>query len=300
MIAPQGQSTEICPNTRSGSTRSDSVRTLFAWTRFCVVDYSFLFLFAAKAARATGLKKRIVPGDAAGEEDVLAVTELLRRHFDTLSVTNNDVAVTREGVGNSFAGMQAFDEGGDIGVKTFWPKTADDMHTILDFPDGRPVLWNKFRATDSALTAWDEGETDATRLEYETGSERMRPEPLTLFVHQLHAIASCAETIFHEQRKTDKGGMLIADGVGLGKSATLFGVVAFLGQIREWQRTGDEAAANGEPQAGPRLPPASFFRDGECWSFRLIPSHGRVLRPYIRGGHLYSRPAPAPLAPMRS
>lgn len=219
------------------------------------------------AARIAGAKKKIVPGEEADEADVLAMTELLRRHFDELSIDTEPPAMTSQAVDESLAAMKVFEEGGDLGVQAFWSKTAEELHRLLDFPEGRPVLWNKFRAKDSAVTAWDEAENDKTRVDYEKGSERMRPQPLSLFPHQLQAIASCIAMIFDDLRQKDKGGMLIADGVGLGKSATLFGVVAFLAQLYEWQQAGREARAKAEAEGlappGPRVPLATIFATGE-------------------------------------
>ncbi len=152
-----------------------------------------------------------------GEQEVLAMTELLRRHFAAVSEDTEDIDITREAVDDALEAVKVFEEGGDIGVQTFWPKSKEEMWKLLDFPEGRPVLWNKYRTKDTALTAWDKGETETTRHEYNEGSDRMNAQPISLFPHQLHAIAACVETIFDERRKTDKGGMLIADGVGLGK-----------------------------------------------------------------------------------
>ncbi len=113
--------------------------------------------------------------------------------------------------------------------------------------------------------------------------------------HQLHAVAATVDMIFSDKRKKDKGGMLIADGVGLGKSATLFAIVAFLGQVREWQRSQEELAI-GAPSAEERStanmtkPIPTLFRDGECFGTTLHMGHHswpcswRYSCPSVRGG----------------
>ena len=205
------------------------------------------------------------------------MTELLRRHFTESSLSANDIPVTREAVDETMEAIHAFEEDGDVGVKHFWPKSTQELWKMLDFPEGRPVLWNTYRRNDSARTAWDEGENEKTREEYITGSERMRDEPIRLFAHQLHAVAATVDMMFSEKRKNDKGGMLIADGVGLGKSATLFAIIAFLGQVREWQRSQEESAASDMVPSTPNpsgddsstlnvpKPIPTLFRDGECF-----------------------------------
>ncbi len=153
----------------------------------------------------------------AGEDDVLAVTELLRLHF---AESNDDeigsTILTRQAVEDALKVMHAFDQGGDIGVGAFYNKTTEELWKLLDFPQGRPVLWNRYRAKDSAVTAWDAGENDISRLEFQAGGARMNPNPITLFPHQMQAIASVVKMMFSKDRKEDKGGVLIADGVGAG------------------------------------------------------------------------------------
>lgn len=208
----------------------------------------------------------MIAADSAVEDEVFAVTELLRRHFAEKADDGDITAMTRQAVEESLEVMNAFDEGGDIGVGAFYAKSTDELSKLLDFPHSRPVLWNQFRALDSAVTPWDTGETDATRVEFQTGSARMNSTPITLFPHQMQAIASVVKMMFSTDRVNDKGGVLIADGVGLGKSATLFGIHAFLGQVFEYQRgVQDEAikTATSDSEAAPRSEPkAKIFSNG--------------------------------------
>lgn len=224
--------------------------------------------FSATAARLSGATKKMIASDPALEEDVFAVTELLRLHFAEHAEQDDVPTMTRQAVEQSLEVMTAFDEGGDIGVGPFYAKTDDELCRLLDFPNCRPVLWNQYRALDSAVTPWDTGETEKSRLEFQTGGGRMNPRPITLFTHQLQAVASVVQMMFSPDRVRDKGGMLISDGVGLGKSATLFGILAFLVQVFEYQR-GLQDGSNNSAAVPRGEPKAKIFSSGEFFPLRL-------------------------------
>ncbi|KJA12592.1 hypothetical protein HYPSUDRAFT_60346, partial [Hypholoma sublateritium FD-334 SS-4] len=187
------------------------------------------------AARLSGATKKMIASDPALEEDVFAVTELLRLHFAEHAEQDDVPTMTRQAVEQSLEVMTAFDEGGDIGVGPFYAKTDDELCRLLDFPNCRPVLWNQYRALDSAVTPWDTGETEKSRLEFQTGGGRMNPRPITLFTHQLQAVASVVQMMFSPDRVRDKG--------------------AFLVQVFEYQRglqdgsNNSAAVPRGEPKA---------------------------------------------------
>lgn len=124
---------------------------------------------------------------------------------------------------NSEEGAQeAWLELADLGVEKFAQCSEEELSTSLNFPDGSPTLFAKFRSA-LGLCAWD---SDNAK---QFTSKNPDMKPLRLLWHQLVGIASVVNKVFTpEPGEVGPPGVLIADAVGVGKTALTMGVVAFI------------------------------------------------------------------------
>lgn len=121
-----------------------------------------------------------------------------------------------------------FDNAGtDMGVTKFRKDNDLKLMDLLDFPGGRPVLFAKYRHNDTMRTAW---ESPDDRI-WDVGGEEL--QPLRLLWHQLCGVASLVDGIFQKPGIRVQN-RLLADDVGIGKSAQVMGLIAFL--ILVWFR----------------------------------------------------------------
>ncbi|KAG9308933.1 P-loop containing nucleoside triphosphate hydrolase protein [Chiua virens] len=124
---------------------------------------------------------------------------------------------------NSEEGAQdAWVELADLGVEKFVQYSEQALSALLNFPDASPALFAKLRSS-SALCAWDAEDCK----KFVSSNPDMKP--LRLLWHQLVGIASVVDKAFTAEA-TDIGlpGVLIADAVGVGKTALTMGVIAFI------------------------------------------------------------------------
>ena len=126
---------------------------------------------------------------------------------------------------NSEVGVQeAWQDLADLGVSKFAQHSEEALSLLLNFPDGCPTLFAKLRSA-SGLCAWD---ADNAK-QFVFGNPDMKP--VRLLWHQLVGVASIIDKAFlTEPRQVAAGlpGILIADAVGVGKTALTMGVVAFI------------------------------------------------------------------------
>jgi len=122
--------------------------------------------------------------------------------------------------------------GGDFGMEIESSKTAVALALALGFKSGRPLLFNTFRHRSGVLS-WDDDKLFAV-------SEPI-PDHLSklhLHWHQLAGVHSIVRSLFTEDKASSATlGVLVADEVGLGKSAQAITVIAFLIQVRWLQAT---------------------------------------------------------------
>jgi hypothetical protein len=87
----------------------------------------------------------------------------------------------------------------------------------LGFPDGVPLLFNKYRHRDGLITPWD---TNVAHLfEPEAAQDNEDMVPFVPHWHQLAGTHAVLRKVFNsEQDKDACTGMLVADDVGLGKT----------------------------------------------------------------------------------
>ena len=117
---------------------------------------------------------------------------------------------------------EIFDKDGtDMGVTKFRTVNDQELMKLLNFPEGRPVLFAKYRHKDTMTTAWD----NPGHSMWRDGADDL--QPLRLLWHQLCSVASFVDGVFqrHGKRVSNR---LLADDVGIGKSAQVMGMIAFL------------------------------------------------------------------------
>lgn len=159
------------------------------------------------------------------ESDLRALYDTLVDHFASslTSVVQNPLSEEDDNVAGLY---YVFDkDGSDMGVTKF--KTMDDetLMDLLDFPGGRPALFAKYRHHDTMTTSWD---TPEDRMWKEGGDSL---QPLRLLWHQLCGVASLVDGMFQQKGATVPN-RLLADDVGIGKSAQVMAMIAFL--ISDW------------------------------------------------------------------
>ncbi|TFK61411.1 P-loop containing nucleoside triphosphate hydrolase protein [Pluteus cervinus] len=114
----------------------------------------------------------------------------------------------------------------DLGVERRAQQDEESLNTLLSFENSRPVNWFPFRHTDAAKSSWN---ADDKHL-YKEGGDGI--SELKLLWHQLVGISSIVD-LFWTAEKTDTRppGVLLSDAVGVGKTAQVMGVIAFLQHI---------------------------------------------------------------------
>jgi hypothetical protein len=118
--------------------------------------------------------------------------------------------------------QEAWQDLADLGVAKFVQHSEEALSLLLNFPDGCPTLFAKLRSV-SGLCAWD---VDNTK-QFVSGNPDMKP--LRLLWHQLVGVASIVDKAFSaEPVEAGLPGILVADAVGVGKTALTMGVVAFI------------------------------------------------------------------------
>lgn len=156
----------------------------------------------------------------------------LKHLYNTLvdHFTNSQTSVTQNPLddedNNVMDLYEIFDkDGADMGVSKY--KNVDDksLMTELGFSDGRPVLFSYYRHEDTAITPWD----NPNHIMWEKGGEKL--QPLRLLWHQLCGVASMVDSVFQPQG-THVRNRILADDVGIGKSAQVMAMIAFL--ILQW------------------------------------------------------------------
>ncbi|KIJ57836.1 hypothetical protein HYDPIDRAFT_34751, partial [Hydnomerulius pinastri MD-312] len=133
-----------------------------------------------------------------------------------------------------------------LGIGQYAAQKDEQLHTALNFPGGRPALFATFRSR-SGLCAWDKG--NASR--FVEGNPDM--QPLSLLWHQCAGVAALVAKVFTASATapTDNTGassnvtpqspgVIIADAVGVGKTALSMGWLAFVIDAYWWKHR-DEA-----------------------------------------------------------
>lgn len=163
----------------------------------------------------------------------------------------------------------------DMGTETMCQKSLDELQYLLGYLRNRPARWAKVRHRDPTKTSWDDG-ADLSQWEVtlvnDAGNTELPKEGmdlLGLLWHQQVGIASMADKSFTKVKTQNVPGIILADAVGVGKTAQMLGMVAFLQQTYVVENPVDPAKR--EPR-----PPII----GESLFHRGLPGRSR-LRAYI-------------------
>lgn len=120
------------------------------------------------------------------------------------------------------SGRREWDGCEDLGVGSFAMMGDDKLNGLLNFASGRPTLFARFRSR-SGKCAWD----DSLAAEFREDDDDM--QELALLWHQRVGVAALVETIWLEVEGSEGvPGVLIADEVGVGKTALTMGAIAFM------------------------------------------------------------------------
>lgn len=160
--------------------------------------------------------KRIAAAAVGDIEEIWATYVQL---FDLKTVSDGHL----QSVLNSEEGAQeAWQVLPDLGVAKFSQHSEEALSSLLNFPDGCPTLFAKFRSS-SSLCAWDADDSQ----KFVSGNPDMTP--LRLLWHQLVGVASVIDKAFStEPDEAGIPGTLVADAVGVGKTALTMGVISFI------------------------------------------------------------------------
>jgi hypothetical protein len=119
-------------------------------------------------------------------------------------------------------GAKEWSSSTDLGVDFSCNLDNQALNHILNFPDGKPALFASFRSI-SRKCSW---EAKFSHLFVEENEDML---PLSLLWHQRAGIAAIIEKIWTKTEIPDGvPGVLIADEVGVGKTALVMGTIAFL------------------------------------------------------------------------
>jgi hypothetical protein len=121
---------------------------------------------------------------------------------------------------------------GDLGVSEFSHLTSRELRSLLGWPNDRdgPFLL-PFRHADGH-TEFDKGKEGL--FQHLDPCDLDPPHPFTtqrLQWHQLLGIASMIRRLFSPSEHSPRCGVLLADEVGIGKTAQGLGLIAFLAQV---------------------------------------------------------------------
>jgi len=175
---------------------------------------------SVEAAKKRGSRKRI-HAETMTEIDLRLLYDTLVDHFAS-SQTSVALNPMDEGDADIEDLYKIFDQTGtDMGVTKFRRLDDQELMDLLDFPEGRPVLFAKYRHNDTTQTPW---ESPDDRM-WDVGGELL--QPLRLLWHQLCGVASLVDGVFQKPGARVQN-RLLADDVGIGKSAQVMGLIAFL------------------------------------------------------------------------
>ncbi|RXW11953.1 hypothetical protein EST38_g13902, partial [Candolleomyces aberdarensis] len=173
--------------------------------------------------------RRIHKASVANEEEVRKAMLLFEDFF------RDEERVEFEGRDSSL--VEAFEGGGDLGVGLYSSWSEEDLRRILEFVSGRPVNWSAVRCTNPQISSWDprySADFDNALQGKPTVCDAEFKE-LRLLWHQLVGLASMIDICF-TPNATDVPGFVLADAVGVGKTAQMLALIAFLQLVHQAQQ----------------------------------------------------------------
>lgn len=162
--------------------------------------------------------------DICSEQDRKQLEALWDIHFGEEASTEYAFNV----LGADAADGDLYEDLGDLGTEVETKKSADELAGGLHFTNHRPALFNERKFLYTTLDLWDD---ERAKL-MEEGS--LKSEELKLEWVQLAGIAAIVRQTFEDKpSEQSPSGILIADTVGMGKSAMVMGFLSLLMQLVE-------------------------------------------------------------------
>jgi hypothetical protein len=160
--------------------------------------------------------------DLATKEAVERVWAMYVSLFAELPTSSINVVAD---INDNEIGMEAWLGLRDLGVEEFAEKSDTELHELLDFPHGRPLIFAALRSL-RGLSGW----VAANLPQFREDNPDM--VALALLWHQLGGVAAMAVKLWVQAKSpTLLPGILLTDGVGLGKSCQIMGFIALVIQV---------------------------------------------------------------------
>lgn len=156
----------------------------------------------------------------AADEDVVMLQAIFNTYFSDFDA-GDPVDVEPSTLADVFD--QDIMDSCDLGVEIESQLSVKDIERNLGFLQGIPALFNCWRH-HSGATVWDNKDL------FKDAEKNLQLKPLRLKRHQLDAIHAILRMMFPHNASPNQG-VLLADEVGLGKSAVIMGLIAVLAQI---------------------------------------------------------------------
>ncbi|KAM6488893.1 P-loop containing nucleoside triphosphate hydrolase protein [Amanita muscaria] len=225
------KATSLFPNARS---KADEASAMLAgcMTQLGVEEkdltYKKINQKTVENAQKRGRARKMDPADLADESAVQQIISLYMDFF-----RREDEELTLDGDTARELWDDACNDSGDMGVTDMKMKTEEELCNLLSFQHGRPINWNAFCSESKAVTAWDQTDNAGN---FETGGVGMTE--LRLLWHQLVGVAAMADKAWQTKAPF---GILLADEVGVGKTAQVMAFISFLQLVHQCE-------VNGQPR----------------------------------------------------
>lgn len=176
---------------------------------------------------AAGLKNKSIDRmDWASDDEVAKTVRIIAEWVDDKARQERYVDFTVD----EGAMSKDLDVGGDLGVKGRSGFSQEQLSDLLGFKNSLPPLWNVSRALDGIKNLWDYTGSPA---DFDLATLAPGIAEFHLLWHQLVGVSSIVDLIFSEQQQEAMSGFLLADSMGLGKTAEILATMAFLMQVVE-------------------------------------------------------------------
>jgi hypothetical protein len=115
----------------------------------------------------------------------------------------------------------AWDGVTDLGVGEFLSRSTNELEALMCWPSSRPPLFANLRSK-TGRSEWAEKQ--------HFSADDVDLEPLSLLWHQMCGVAAIISKVWTEEPGAVPG-VLLADAVGLGKTAQIIAVIAMIIQV---------------------------------------------------------------------
>lgn len=163
----------------------------------------------------------------ASADEIETVWSLYVQYFENAGDDHEDAEVV---IPAAVQGAEAFRDLRDLGVGRFARKSPIELETLLGWPGSRPPIFAEYRSR-TGRNEWDESKAFSM--------SDPDVEPLKLLWHQMCGVTAIVEKIWTKDEASVPG-ILLADAVGLGKTAQIMAVIAMIIQVWMAEKQGKE------------------------------------------------------------